>query len=201
MLKAKTFVRKTKRGNIIKVVREHYLRDDLSCGSLLCHTCPNLSPAKLGAKQGAESGLVPNAHYLLIDTNVAHHQIDFLEDPIITDVILLQTVLQEVRHLNDALYKRLRTMVETAEKRFFVLCNEHHRATYIDREPNESSNDRNDRAIRVATAWYADHLKHVAVDVVLLTNDRDNRDKAIKAGLKSYQVLFYSTQCNVRVKF
>ena len=68
------------------------------------------------------------------------------------------------------------------------MCNEHHRSTYIDREPNESSNDRNDRAIRVATAWYEGHLKNLGVGVVLLTNDRDNRDKAIKAGLKAYQV-------------
>ena len=76
MLKAKTFVKKTKRGNIIKVVREHYLRDDLSCGSTLCQVCPNLSPAKLGDMQKAESALVPNPHYLVIDTNVALHQVN-----------------------------------------------------------------------------------------------------------------------------
>jgi len=27
------FTKKTRRGNILKIVREHYLRDDLSCGS------------------------------------------------------------------------------------------------------------------------------------------------------------------------
>ena len=75
MLKAKTFVKKTKRGNIIKVVREHYLRDDLSCGSLLCDKCPHLSPAKLSELQKAESSLFPKAHYLVIDTNVALHQV------------------------------------------------------------------------------------------------------------------------------
>ena len=75
MLKAKTFVKKTKRGNIIKVVREHYLRDDLSCGSKLCNTCPHLSPSKLSAKQNAVSKLVPKPHYLVIDTNVALHQV------------------------------------------------------------------------------------------------------------------------------
>jgi hypothetical protein len=36
MLAQKTFVRKTRRGNIIKIVREHYLRDDIWCGSPLC---------------------------------------------------------------------------------------------------------------------------------------------------------------------
>jgi len=75
MLKAKTFVKKTKRGNIIKVVREHYLRDDLSCGSLLCDKCPNIAPAKLGALQKAESSAETKPHYLVIDTNVALHQV------------------------------------------------------------------------------------------------------------------------------
>ena len=36
MLAQKTFIKKTRRGNIIKVVREHYLRDDIWCGSPLC---------------------------------------------------------------------------------------------------------------------------------------------------------------------
>ena len=28
----RTFIKKTRRGNIVKVVREHYLRDDILCG-------------------------------------------------------------------------------------------------------------------------------------------------------------------------
>lgn len=34
-----------------------------------------------------------------------------------------------------------------------------HRDTYIKQEPGESVNDRNDRAIRVATAWYLARLE------------------------------------------
>ena len=78
MLKSKSFVKKTKKGNIVKVVREHYLRDDLSCGSTLCSSCPHLTEAKLGKLQAAESTLVPNAHYLVIDTNIALHQVSNL---------------------------------------------------------------------------------------------------------------------------
>ena len=39
MLAQKTFIKKTRRGNVIKVVREHYLRDDIYCGSPLCQVC------------------------------------------------------------------------------------------------------------------------------------------------------------------
>lgn len=56
------------------------------------------------------------------------------------------------------------------------------RETFIEREPGESANDRNDRAIRVAAKWYSEHLKGLPdgdeLRVVLLTNDLGNREKA-----------------------
>ena len=60
-----------------------------------------------------------------------------------------------------------------------------HRDTYIEREAGESANDRNDRAIRTATRWYRDHLKGTGIGVLLLTNDRENREKAKKEGLEA----------------
>ena len=33
MLRAKTFNKVTKKGTVLKVVKEHYLRDDIVCGS------------------------------------------------------------------------------------------------------------------------------------------------------------------------
>lgn len=126
-------------------------------------------------------------------------QLDFLEHPAITDVVVCSVVLEEVRHKNTAAYQRLRALCASDAKRFFVFANEHHRwvlqscvsllffvwyvsavyscfsapsnkyypaetltwcpemcacrETFIKSEPGESSNDRNDRAIRVATKW------------------------------------------------
>lgn len=81
--------------------------------------------------------------------------------------------------------------------------------TYIERMKGEAPNDKNDRgqhtinewkrekklkdyifiAIRVAAKWYGDHLKAVEgkndIDVVLLTDDRDNREKAKESGINS----------------
>ena len=42
-----------------------------------------------------------------------------------------------------------------ARRNWFVFVNEHHAETYVERRPGESANDRNDRAIRRAAAWYA----------------------------------------------
>lgn len=62
------------------------------------------------------------------------------------------------------------------------------RETYIEREPGESANDRNDRAIRVAAQWYSKHIPDSAeIKVVLLTNDRLNKEKAEQAGLIAYK--------------
>lgn len=68
------------------------------------------------------------------------------------------------------------------------------RETFVEREPGESANDRNDRAIRVATAWYCQHLKTSKSDaeglkVVLLTNDIGNKQKGEESGLLVYKCM------------
>ena len=95
MLANKTFVKKTKRGAVVKVVREHYLRDDVWCGVKGCDQCKQQTPL-LDTHPEIESTLCSQPHLILPDTNVVLHQMDFLEDPAITNVILLSVVLQEV---------------------------------------------------------------------------------------------------------
>ena len=52
MLKQKTFIKKTKKGAILKVVREHYLRDDIYCGLPSCAECPNEASVEAGLTVG-----------------------------------------------------------------------------------------------------------------------------------------------------
>lgn len=54
-------------------------------------------------------------------------------------------------------------------------------------------NDRNDRAIRIATKWYDEHLaaKKRSVRCILLTDDVGNRTKAKEEGLLAYSVEEY----------
>lgn len=174
----------------MKIVREHYLRDDIWCGSEVCTECKQ-EESVLQKDACIESNLCSFPHYLLPDTNVVLSQIDILEDPLIKNVIILQTVLQEVRHRSAPIYKRLKDILHDKEKHFYTFTNEHHRETYIEREQGESANDRNDRAIRISTKWYSDHLNNTPTDkglkVVLLTNDRGNKEKAEEAGLLTYR--------------
>ena len=95
MLASKTFVKKTKKGAVVKVVREHYLRDDVWCGVNDCMLCKQQQPV-LERCPAAVSDLCQYPHLLLPDTNVVLHQTDFVEDAVITNAVILQTVLQEV---------------------------------------------------------------------------------------------------------
>ncbi|XP_063864505.1 exosome complex exonuclease RRP44-like [Scylla paramamosain] len=188
--KLKVFYRKTKKGNIIKVVREHYLRDDVWCGYEGCGQCECEKPT-LDMPDISDSTLVPESHLIMIDTNVALHQIDVLCDDSITNVIIPQTVVGEVRHRSLPIYKRLRDLIETSAKKFYVFTNEHHSECYVEREAEESANDRNDRAIRVACWWYKQHLRLCNQKVILLTNDYANRDKVRAMELEAYTTREY----------
>ncbi|KAM3935612.1 exosome complex exonuclease RRP44 [Leptodactylus fuscus] len=189
MLKSKTFMKKTRSGSILKIVREHYLRDDITCGCHGCEECQQERPI-LQMEPVLQSSLCESPHYILPDTNVLLHQIDILEDPVIQNVILLQTVLQEVRSRSAPVYKRIRDMTTNPEKYFYTFTNEHHRETYIEQEQGETANDRNDRAIRTAAKWYNKHLKKSAnlknLQVLLITNDRGNKEKAVEEGIVAY---------------
>ncbi|XP_056008572.1 exosome complex exonuclease RRP44-like isoform X2 [Ostrea edulis] len=80
------------------------------------------------------------------------------------------------------------------DKHFYSFCNEFNKHTYVEREPGESSNDRNDRAIREAAKWYNQHLQTTAqgkFQTLLLTNDADNRKKALEDGLQSFTIHQY----------
>ena len=61
-----------------------------------------------------------------------------------------------------------------------------YRETYIKQDPGESPNDRNDRAIRIGTAWYAQRLPQMKI--YLLTNDAENRRKALGEQLDAMSV-------------
>eukprot|EP00061_Rhincodon_typus_P009534 g33115.t1 len=84
MLKSKSFVKKTRSGGVLKVVREHYLRDDILCGWAPCEECgsrgrcpspgQNPTPSGLTDNPHTDSQLCPRPHYLLPDTNVVLHQ-------------------------------------------------------------------------------------------------------------------------------
>ncbi|KAL2905965.1 Exosome complex exonuclease RRP44-like protein A [Bienertia sinuspersici] len=135
MLQSKSFVKKTKGGKVVKVVREHYLRDDIYCGASICKTCDSSA-----ARLSSDASVI-----LIVDTNVVLNQIDLLENQAIDEVVVLSVVLDEVKNKNLSVYNRLRTLCSNSQRKFFVFSNEHHKETYVKAMVGESPNDRNDR--------------------------------------------------------
>ncbi|KAG4968923.1 hypothetical protein JHK87_034574 [Glycine soja] len=89
-----------------------------------------------------------------------------------------------------SVYNRIRAICSHSMRKFFVFSNEYHRDTYIKEMSGETKNDRNDRAIRVPTQWYQNHLGG-AVKVLLITNDKENKRKASEEGILAETVESY----------
>uniref|UniRef100_A0A0W0FZA6 Ribosomal RNA-processing protein 44 n=1 Tax=Moniliophthora roreri TaxID=221103 RepID=A0A0W0FZA6_MONRR len=197
------FFKKTARGKVIKVLRERYLRDDVACGLAGCRECPSTSEEPLPTNGDQRHQLFPNGHFVLPDTNILLAQMDLIESNLFNPpIILLQTVLEEVRHRSLPLYNRLKALTRADDKRIWVFYNEYRSETAIIREENETPNDRNDRGIRKATEWYNTHIsltrppirgqpKPKLPSVVLLTEDATNRQKAEQTGIITMSVRKY----------
>lgn len=77
MLKSKVFVKKTRKGGVMKIVREHYLRDDVWCRVSHCENCDQSADDEnlLDTAPFSPSKICNYPHYLLLDTNVVLHQV------------------------------------------------------------------------------------------------------------------------------
>ncbi|KAI5196600.1 ribonuclease R [Aureobasidium subglaciale] len=194
-LSSKVYIRSTKSGKVQKIVRELYLREDIPCSSRLCAACLEIAPTDYHNKVApfvlsdtpAGTKSFPNGHYIIPDTNAFLTGMDLFElETAFHDVIVLQTVLEEVKNRSLPLYHRLISLTKNDGKRFYVFFNDFRLQTYVTREDKETINDRNDRAVRRAVKWYAEHLEEAVSkrksircpSIVMLSDDRDNLRKS-----------------------
>ncbi|GAA5909781.1 exosome catalytic subunit DIS3 [Sporobolomyces salmoneus] len=198
-----SFFRKTARGKLQRVIREHYLR-----------------PA---SDFQSPPTLPEGVQWILPDTNAILHQFDFISSQDFPAPLLVaQTVLDEVRHRSLPLYNKLRTLIdEDLEledgkgmiKRGFTVWNEAIEETFLEKEPGESPNDRNDRAIRHLASYYTSLLSSssssssnkrqktssstsstpstASAPLVLLTDDQANLSLAHLASIPSLSIRQY----------
>ncbi|UKZ73205.1 hypothetical protein TrVFT333_000846 [Trichoderma virens FT-333] len=203
----KVYVRSTRSGKVQKIVREVYLRTDIPCSSNLCRACLSQAPRNavnealpfvLSARPAGTKSF-PQGHYLVPDTNALLNAMDLFEQSSsFYDVIILQTVLEELKNRSLPLYNRLVGLTKSEDKRFYVFFNEFRLETYVNREANETVNDRNDRAVRQAVKWYGEHLALTRATqipaVVMLSDDRDNLRKAREQGLHASSLADYVSE-------
>ncbi|KAF5292908.1 hypothetical protein FQR65_LT11160 [Abscondita terminalis] len=172
MLTTKVFIKKNKIGNFLKNIQEHYLRNDLLCGIKECEVC-DTPCSTLSSMYQNKSDLYEFNHFLILDTNVVLDQMDLLEESTISNVIILNTVLEEVKHRSLPIYKRLISVIESTSRRFYIFADNFHVDCHLSPYEQESVNDYNDRRIRKACKWYINHARFA--NFVLITDDSENR--------------------------
>ncbi|KAL9604462.1 MAG: hypothetical protein Q9219_000427 [cf. Caloplaca sp. 3 TL-2023] len=208
-ISSKVFVRSTKSGKVQKITRELYLRQDIPCSSKLCTSCLKNIPQDANGKalsfvlseKPAGTRNFPAGHYLVPDTNALLTGMDLFEQKSgFHDVVVLQTVLEELRNRSLPLYNRLIGLTKSDDKHFYVFFNEFRLETYVAREKGETINDRNDRAVRAAVLWYGRHLEvaakmggraRVRPAIVMLSDDKANLRKAKAEGLDACSLKDY----------
>jgi len=85
----KTFVKKTNDGNVVKVVREHYVRDDIPCGHPNCSACPfDDGRPRLSENPTLSTDLCPFPHFIVPDTNVLLGAVRCSDDVLMTAVFI-----------------------------------------------------------------------------------------------------------------
>jgi len=142
--KIKCFYKKTrKRGKVVKIVEEKYYRSDIGCGYLFSnlntsdHDNDDVMDVSESSSADTNAGIsvddlkkmvhhAAHKQLLLIDTNIALHQIDVLEYNCAATalVVVLQTVLQELKHINTSVYRRMLELMKTPTKSFIFYPNE-----------------------------------------------------------------------------
>lgn len=135
---------KTRKGKVMKVVRvssfviysfqhvlidlqELYLRDSMSCHSEACDFCVADYPGMITL-----SSTPYNNQYLMPDSEVLVNQIDLFQQdiPPFCDVIILQSVLLEVRARSISVFNQLSSLIRNQSKRFIFFANQNFESTY-----------------------------------------------------------------------
>ena len=179
---------------MVQPVQEKYLRTDLGAGAHCGQVLSSSDLRELVAQ-------APHAHLLIVDTNIALHQVDVLEynSPATSLIVIMQTVMQELKHLNGNVHGRIMELIKDPSRSFIFYANELSAFTatsryvfcrlrmgvYCTAKPTtlmfyriaeESINDANDRAIVTAASYFQNILTETSSgEVVFITNDVANK--------------------------
>ncbi|KAF9331722.1 DIS3 mitotic control [Linnemannia elongata] len=137
--------RKTNKNTVVKRVREVYLRSDIPC---LSTQCPKEPPCHEAVKVESSLLSAEQEYYLIPDYSVALRYVELLEQEELTNIIFTETILQRLQSEDKSrTYKSLRQVAKDPRRRSVVFSNEHCKETNVLREPEESIEHRDWRAL------------------------------------------------------
>ncbi|EGR33437.1 rnb family protein, putative [Ichthyophthirius multifiliis] len=180
---------KNKKGSVGKKVKEIYLRDDIPCGLFNCNLC---------VTQSNTLNLEGDEKYIyILDEYTVLNQIDVIQNcPKLVNVVIMQTIVQNIKQKNVNTYNNLRNLVESEiYRKIHIFANEYSKDTYTQIQPNETQEQRNQRAIFNSVLWYQSHLKNGNnINVMFITNNYSQYIIAQQQGINTITIFDYLKQ-------
>lgn len=159
-----SFFRKSKKGKVIRLTKNEYLRSDIESGVL------NGKQLTVKALIAIIANTCINKHALILDSDICSNEIDILEAfPQPSVVIILQSVLQTIRNLNVSSYKRLCALLEDDSKLFVFFPNEVFTETIELMMPHDNLEEFNNRNIQKSVVYFNRALNGIG-EAFLLSN-------------------------------
>ena len=150
-------------GKLMAVVREQYIRNDLSCRSAVCKA----PICNIADEHNSNITLLPDnvTHYIIPFVDVAGHYMEVLELPDITGIIFLQTVVNAIKLAKGGQYRRLCSLVRDTRKGSIFFANEFFEPTLVVRN-TEMLSEWRAMAVHKAGTWFYEHLGKMKTKLV-----------------------------------
>ncbi|XP_033109550.1 DIS3-like exonuclease 1 [Anneissia japonica] len=161
---------KTKTGRILRVVREHYLRNSIDCSSDICTS---------GCSRGSSSLPSDVTHYLFPDGGICKDFIEVLELDDFKGITFTQTSVNNVLTPGGrATVKRLTQKVRDSRNGCIYFANEFFGETFCERSSGDNLEVWQTKLVYKAAVWYYYHL-NCQKDIVMLTDNKDLIDELV----------------------
>lgn len=168
------------------MVRERYLRNDITCQIRSCCGCPKQTKESLDSQ--VQYVVIPDA-----DTTVAY--LELFETLKVTGLIFTQTVMEavdgEMRLSNrKAIIRRVRRLTEDGRRSSATFSNEFYEQTHYTGPPCQKASERRDFAVAKFAAWFTAHVDKfqslpVMSPILFITDKPEVAEWAKKEGVKN----------------
>ena len=188
--------RQTRKGKILKSVKERYLRDDIFFGTQVSSSGGvddvdiDGQPTAISTKNELMNVLHHPWFIIVVDTNVLLHNMDLLEHVTYRNacpnIVIPQTALLECKRNSMPIYTRTLDLLKDGKRCAIFFANEHHVDCQLSKEDEAAlvtANDKNDACIRLVAEYFGSQLQENESDevkVILLTDDADCRKRALE---------------------
>jgi exosome complex exonuclease DIS3/RRP44 len=183
--------KKIKKGNVVKMIKSKYLRDDIPCGAIECKLCDN----------SVKSILSLENTILILDASIILEQIDALENfEIINNCIVPQS---EYMFLNEKYFDTLRRLNNIMDNRnFYLFPNEYHRDIEISNEERLKKKLRRNLMFIRTAEYLSRHFEEISNEfkIVALTNQENKNFYRSQFSHKSLQFFTLEEFANYEMK-